>query len=263
MPKLIDSHTHIDHFPPSEISDVLCRAIDADVGLVICAGTTLQSSSHCASLSIQYPIVYAGVGLHPMNLEHPIDDDTYSSLESLIANNRKVICISEIGLDFQSTSPSRDLQYQALRQQIGLAREHRLPIIFHSRESHPEIMQMLLNERAFEVGGVMHYFQADLDIAKTAINLGFLVSLAKPLLRLPELQQVTRDLPIDHIVLETDAVPQPWKKHRKNWTEPSHVRFVAEKVAEIKGLTLDQVIKTTTDNLLRSLKLDHSFLTTR
>lgn len=263
MPQLIDSHTHLDHFPPSEISDVLSRALDAEVGLIICAGTTLESSTECVSLSLQHSIIYAGVGLHPMDLERPIDTDTYTSLENLIANNRKVMCISEVGLDFQPTSPSRDLQYQALRQQIGLARDHDLPIIFHSRESHPEIMKILQDERAFEVGGVMHYFQADLDTAKAAINLGFSVSLAKPLLRLPDLQQVTSGLSIDHIVLETDAAPQPWKKYRKNWTEPSHVRLVAEKVAELKGIALDQVIEATTRNVLRILKLDGDSLISR
>jgi len=124
-------------------------------------------------------------------------------------------------------------------------------------------MKILQDERAFEVGGIMHYFQADLDTAKTAIGLGFLVSLAKPLLRLPDLQQITRNLTIDHIVLETDAAPQPWKKYRKNWTEPFHVRLVAEKVAELKGMALDQVIETTTRNVLRILKLDRDFLVSR
>ena len=99
----------------------------------------------------------------------------------------------------------------------------------------------------------MHYFQADEATAREAIDSGFLISLARPLLRLPELQEVVRDLPVESIVLETDAAPQPFKKYRHNWTEPRHVKDVAEKLAELKGITLEEVAHTTTGNLTRLL----------
>ena len=260
MSLLADSHTHLDHFPTSEIPDVLQRARDAGVGIIVCAGTTLGSSQTCVELARQNDILYAGVGLHPMNLEGPLDDDTFRALEKLAVGNPKVVCISEIGLDFLPTSPDRQMQFQALQRQIGLARELDKPIIFHSRESHPEVLQTLREEKASEVGGVMHYFQADGDTAKEAMDMGFYISLAKPLLRLPELQEVAKDIPLEKIVLETDSAPQPWKKYRRNWNEPFHVRQVAEKLAELKGLPVEEVIEQTTANILGLLKLDPNVL---
>ncbi len=260
MLQLTDSHTHLDHFPPSEIAEVLERAAAAGVGLIVCAGTTLDSSAQCADLAQRHPVLYAGVGLHPMDLQGPLDDDTYASLERLASENPKVVCVSEVGLDFQPTSPAQEVQDQAFRRQIGLAREMGKPIIFHSRESHPEVLRTLREEGAAEVGGVMHYFQGDRATADEAMDLGFFISLAKPLLRLPELQEVAAELPLEWIVLETDAAPQPWKKYRRNWTEPSHVLQVAEKLAELKDMPLDQVVQRTTDNLLGLLKLQRDNL---
>jgi TatD DNase family protein len=101
----------------------------------------------------------------------------------------------------------------------------------------------------------MHYFQGDEATARQAIDCGFFISLARPLLRLPELQETAKAIPLEHIVLETDAAPQPFKKYRHSWTEPRHVRTVAEKLAELKGLSLDQVTQVTTRNLAGLLKL--------
>ena len=97
---LVDSHTHLDHFPPAEIPDVLGRAAAANVGLIISAGTTLRSSRDCVTLADRYPSMYAGVGLHPSDLQGPLDDLTYQALKELAEENPKVVCISEIGLGF-------------------------------------------------------------------------------------------------------------------------------------------------------------------
>ena len=251
-----DSHTHLDQYPKAEIPDILQRADQAQVGLIVCAGSNTASSRACVELSQNYNMLFAGVGIHPMEVEAPVDEEVYSDLRSLALNNPKVVCISEIGLDFLPESPDKELQYQALRQQIRLARELRLPIIFHSRESHPEVLRTLREERAFEVGGAMHYFQADESTAREAIDSGFYISLARPLVRLPELQEVAKVLPLKNIVLETDAAPQPFKKYRRNWTEPHHVKSVAEKLAELKGITPEEVADVTTGNLKRLLRLD-------
>lgn len=260
MPLLIDSHTHLDNFPPSEMPDILRRAKAAGVGVIVAAGTTLSSSQACVELSRQYETLHAGIGLHPMNLEGPLDNVTFGELKKLAIENNKVICISEVGLDFLPTSPHWQIQLQALKCQIRLARELDKPIIFHSRESHREVLQTLREETASEVGGVMHYFQADADTAKEAMDMGFYISLAKPLIRLTELQEVVKDIPLERIVLETDSAPQPWKKYRKNWTEPFHIRQVAEKLAELKGLPVEKIIEQTTANISGLLKLSPTFL---
>ena len=250
---LNDSHTHLDEYPSAEIPEILDRAREAGVDLIVCAGTTVASSRACVGLAGGYDIFVAGVGIHPMEARDPIDENVYASLRSLAAGNPDVVCISEVGLDYLPESPPRNVQDQVFRAQIRLARELKLPVIFHSRESHPEVLRTLREEHASEVGGVLHYFQADAATAMEAIDSGFYISLARPLLRLPELQDVARDIPLESIVLETDAAPQPFKKHRRNWTEPRHVRDVAEKLAELKGITVEEVAQVTTANLARVL----------
>lgn len=252
---LCDAHTHLSDYPPVEIAPVLERAQQAGVGLVVAAGTTLETSRASVALAQAHPMVYAGVGLHPMNLTGPVDDGAYSALAALARSERKVVCVSEIGLDYLPSSPPRDVQDQAFRRQIRLALELELPVIFHSRESHPEVLRALREEGAGRAGGAMHYFQADLATAWKAIEAGFYISLAKPLMRLPELQAVAAELPLERIVLETDSAPQPWKRHHRNWTEPRDVRLVAAVLAEIKGVSIEEVAATTTANLRCMLKL--------
>ena len=188
--------------------------------------------------------------MHPTDLSGPFDERSYTRLRDLTDSADKVVVVSEIGLDFMEGSPDRAIQYQAFRQQIRLARELRLPIVFHSREAHQESLRLLREERAYEVGGAMHYFQADLDTAKRAIDLGFYISLARPLLRLQHLQEVASALPLENIVLETDAAPQPFKSKRESWTEPRHVKDVAEKLGELQGISVEEVETVTTQNAI-------------
>jgi TatD DNase family protein len=248
---LVDCHTHLESFSHTEISQVLERARAAGVGHVISSGTTLQSSRRSVDLSGAFPALYAGVGVHPMDVKEPIGESTIEELRKLATSARKVVVISEIGVEFTEGAPDRALQYQAFREQIRLARQVRLPIVFHSRDSHDEALRLLREEGAYEVGGAMHYFQADGRTAREAIDLGFHISLARPLLRLPELQKIVEALPLESIVLESDAAPQPFKAKRENWTEPRHVRLVAKKLADVKGKSVEEVETTTTENVRR------------
>ena len=250
---LIDCHVHLDPFPDAEVSDILERGRSAGVDVVISAGTTIQASERSIELSSRYPGFFSGVGIHPMNLARLFEKEDYSRLRDLALSTDKVIVMSEIGLDFMEGAPDRAMQYPAFREQIRLALELDLPIVFHSRESHPEVLRVLREEGAYDVGGAMHYFQGDYETAREAINLGFHISLARPLLRLPELQEVATKLPLDAIVLETDAAPQPFKAKRDNWTEPRHVRTVAEKLAALQNVDLDEVEAVTTRNALSML----------
>ena len=250
----IDCHTHLDGYPDAEVGEVLDRAKRVGVGMVITAGTTVRSSGCAVDLTAHYRSLFAGVGIHPMDLEAPVDEATYASLRDLAVSTDKVVVISEVGLDFMEGMPDRPMQYQAFREQIRLARELALPIVFHSREAHAEVLRVLREERAYEVGGVMHYFQADAATAKEAIDLGFFISLARPLLRLPDLQEVAASISLESIVLETDAAPQPFKTKRENWTEPRHIEDIAEKLAELKGTSADEVESATTANMMALLK---------
>lgn len=255
-PMLCDSHTHLDQFPDEEVDAIVERAMAAGVGMIVCVGTTLPSCLRCIELAQRHDIIHAGVGLHPMDLKGPMCPEDRARLRDLAVNAPKVVCVGETGLDFLETSPDRRWQEQAFREHIRLARELGKPVDFHSREADDASLAILREENAAEAGVIWHYFQADAGRAREALEMGFWLSLAKPLLRIPELQEIARWLPMDRIVLETDTYPQPWKKHAIRRTEPSHVVQVAEKIAEIKGLTLDQVAAATTANLRRALKMD-------
>ena len=249
----LDCHVHLDSYSDAEIGGILERAESVGVRAVISAGTTLESSERTIALSAEYPGFFAGVGIHPMDIREPFTDDTYERLKRMALSTEKTLVISEIGLDFMEGAPDRAIQYPAFREQIGLARELGLPVVFHSREAHDESFRALREERAYEVGGIMHYFQGDYETAQRVIDLGFYVSLARPLLRLPYLQAAAVKIPLDNIVLETDAAPQPFKAKRENWTEPRHVAVVAATLAELKGIEVEEVEEVTTRNMRRVL----------
>ena len=246
---LIDCHAHLDSYADLEVSEILRRARDVRVGFVITAGTTLASSRRAVELSSRFPDVFSGVGIHPMDLLRPLDEATYGELRGLAVSNEKVLVVSEIGLDFMEGAPDRAMQYAAFREQIRLARELDRPIVFHSRDAHDEVLRVLKEERAYEVGGVMHYFQADEETAHKAIDLGFYISLARPLLRLPHLKKVAAGLPLESVVLETDAAPQPFKARRESWTEPRHLKAIAEELALLQHVEVEEVEAVTTANV--------------
>ena len=252
-----DCHTHLDKYATDEMPGIIERAVEAGVGYIVAAGTTLESTRACIQMTKDYDIMYAGVGIHPMEAHQPVDEEVYGILEGLAKSTPKIVCISEVGLDFLPDSPDHGTQYQVFREHIRLAKSLSLPIIFHSRESHSEVFQTLREEHAGDVGGVMHYFQADEATAREAIDCGFFISLARPLLRLPDLEEAAKAIPLENIVLETDAAPQPFKKYRHNWTEPRHVQAVAQKLADLKGISLEEVTQTTSANLTKLLGLEH------
>ena len=265
-----DCHTHLDQYDASELPDILQRAGDVGVSFVILAGTTLESTRECIGLTSIHDALYAGVGIHPCQAYSPVDDALYEELESLANSSPKVVCISEVGLDYLPESPDHAVQDQVFRQHIRLAKSLQLPVIFHSRaeglrgapanEVHSAVFRVLREEQAGDVGGAMHYFQADEATAREAIDGGFYISLARPLTRLPEVQEAARAIPLENIVLETDAFPQPFKKYRSNWTEPRHVAEVAQCLAEVKGVSVEEVAEVTTANLRKMLNRRQTFI---
>ena len=251
--KLIDCHTHLHDFDEAEISKVIQRANHATVAAIITAGTNLKSSEKAISLSKKYNQVFPGVGIHPNELNRGFSAEMSNQILEL-ASLDDVVMMSEIGLDFMENSPDRAIQYKAFRRQIGIARELSLPIVFHCRSAYEDTIRVLKEERAFEVGGAMHYFQGDQLIANQLIDLGFYVSLGRPLIRIPELQKVTLNIPINRILIETDSYPQPFKKYRENWTEPRHALDVANEISRIKNIDVEEVASVTSRNTLQMLK---------
>ena len=250
---LVDGHTHVDQYDAPDLELLLQRAHRANVGLIIAAGTTVASCERVLELAVLHPVVKAGIGLHPADLTGPLDESTAEHLRGL-AMNPEVVEWSECGLDYMPGSPDRDLQQDALRIQIRIARDLGLPLVTHSREADDDTVRLLREEHAEEVGGAWHYFGGSLKLAEAAIDLGFHVSLAKPLLREEPLQKVAAQLSLDNIVIETDSYPQPFKKNPLRRTEPWHLPQVAEKLAELQGVDIETVAEVTTANYLRMLK---------
>ena len=245
----IDIHTHIDQHDPQELPEMLERSTAAKVGVIVVAGVTVESSKKAVALAKGYEPIFAAVGTHPQDLTGPLSIDAETALSKLAADP-VVVAMSEIGLDFQPASPDHSVQEEAFRLQIDIARRNHLAVIWHMREATPDCMQILRDERVQELGGAAHYFQGTWEDATALMDLGCAISLAKPLLRLHELQEVAKRVPLANIVLETDAYPQPFKKKRDKWTEPKDVALVAEKLAEIKGCSVAEIVDITTKNAL-------------
>ena len=253
LPPLVDGHTHLDQFDAAELPGILGRAAASGVGLIISAATTLESCKQTVRLAGDFPLIYAGVGLHPMDLKSAVGPSAAAELREL-AQSPKVVVWSETGLDYLPTSPPRDVQEQAFRAQAAIARDLGLPMVIHSREADDDMVPLLREEGVAQLGGAWHYFQGGMALAEQVLELGMYISLAKPLLRLPELLKVAAKLPLERIVIETDSYPQTFKKHRERWTEPWHLPQVAEKLAELQGVSAGRVAEATTANYLRMLK---------
>jgi TatD DNase family protein len=223
-----------------------------------------EASQAGVTLAETYPQVYAAVGVHPHEAKS-LNDEILAELQNL-AQQPKVVAIGEIGLDYYRDRSPRPVQRQAFRQQLALARELGKPIIVHDREAHKDVMNMLrqwvregyqpsaTSHQPSAIGhqpvGVMHCFSGDLAMAREVIEMGFYISIPGPVTftnarRLPEL---VRALPLERLLIETDCpylTPHP---HRGKRNEPAHVRLVAEAIARIRGISLEQVARITTAN---------------
>ena len=174
----------------------------------------------------------------------------------------EVVVMSEIGIDHQGRSPDWRWQEDAFRAQILVARRHSLPIVFHVREQGDDYdahsardaaLEILRETNAGELGGTAHYFQGRWKHAAQFLDLGFHISFAKSLLRISDLEETARKVPVDRMLIETDAYPQPFKKNRAKWTEPRDIPLVAEKLALIRGVSADDIRRVTTENALNML----------
>ena len=174
-----------------------------------------------------------------------------------LAHNKQTVCISEIGLDYESSSANKSLQKEIFSQQIQIACEVNKPIVFHNRGASTDPIEILNHESNGNIDIVAHYFQGTINYAHMCLNNGFYISLAKTLLRMPELQDLVKtQIPLENIVLETDSYPQPFKKQRSSWTEPWEIEKVATKIADLKGIDVKEVEYITNRNANKIFGLD-------
>ncbi|MBE0606587.1 MAG: YchF/TatD family DNA exonuclease [Deltaproteobacteria bacterium] len=234
---------------------VVRRARDAGVTRIATVGIDPESGERAVAIAHRHTGVYAVVGLHP-NDAGRIEDTLLDRLEAL-SRCDKVVAIGETGLDFHRDRAPRDSQRAAFREQIRLARRRGLPVVVHDRDAHEEVLSILSQENAAEVGGIIHCFSGDLAMARKALALNFLVSIPGAITYKGSERQVeaVRSLPLDRLLIETDCpflAPIPF---RGKPNEPSHVPLVAAKIAEIQGVSVEDVARTTTLNALRLFRI--------
>ena len=247
----VDSHCHLDKLDLAAYGGDLDAALQAafarHISHVVCIGIDMDNIQDVLGLAERYPQVFATVGVHPLYREN-----REPTLEELVrvAAHPKVIAIGETGLDY--FYGEGDLQWQKDRfiTHIRAARQTRLPLVIHTRGAKEDTLNFIRDEGNGEVRGVMHCFTEDLDMAKQAIDLGFLISISGIVTfrNADELRAVVQALPLDRLLVETDA---PWLApvpHRGKSNEPKFVVEVAQKVAELKGVDLDTVARQTTQN---------------
>jgi TatD DNase family protein len=245
---LFDTHAHYDDEAFDADRETLLASLPAQgVGLIVNPGCTVDSSRTAVALAERFPHVYAAVGIHPEECADYAPEQIHA-LRALAAAP-KVVAIGEIGLDYYwPENPPRELQQQVLRDQLALARELDLPVILHDREAHADCLALV---REFpEVRGVFHCFSGSVEMARQLLDLGWMLSFngALTFKNARKAPEVAAAAPLERLMIETDApylTPVPFRGRRN---DSGHVHLVAEKIAEIKGLSPDEVARVTLEN---------------
>jgi TatD DNase family protein len=257
--ELIDSHAHIYGKEYShDFADMLQRAKDAGVNTIIAVAADLESSREARDLAETYDHIYCAVGIHPHDADR-VTDKCYEVVRDMALASRKVVAIGEVGLDFYRDRSSRSAQEEVFRRFIRLARELSLPLIIHDRDAHDRIVAIMKEEGAAEVGGVLHCFSGDLEMARECIEMGFRISIPGTVTYPSNeaLRDVVRGVKIEQLMVETDSPYLPPVPHRGKRNEPAFVRFAAERVAQLKGLSLEDVGRITSFNTRRLFGIPH------
>jgi len=254
---LFDSHAHLDASKFDQDRDaVIKRAYDSGVKWIMNPGADYESSINAVKLAETYDFMYAAVGIHPHDAKTL--DDMMLGLIKAMARKTKVKAIGEIGLDYHYDFSPRDEQIYWFRKQLQLAKELKMPVIIHDREANNDVMNILKEENSFETGVLMHCFSGSAELARQYVKLGAYISIAGPVTfkNSRKLIEVVEMVPLDRLMIETDSpylTPTPFRGKRN---ESAHVRYVAEKIAEIKGLTFEEVAEQTAINAKKYFNID-------
>lgn len=248
---LVDSHCHLD-FPElvENLPQLLDRMNAAGVGAALCAGVTLERFPAVLDLAHTVPNIYAAVGVHP-----DTRDGAEADVDTLIrlANDPKVVAIGETGLDYYRLEGDLEWQRKRFRVHIEAAKRCRKPLIIHTRAAREDTLRIIKEERAGDVGGVFHCFTEDRDTAWKAIEAGFHVSFSGIVTfkNAAELKSIAAELPLDRILVETDAPYLAPVPYRGKTNEPAYVRHVAASIAEARGISIEVFAQATTENFCR------------
>jgi TatD DNase family protein len=249
-PVLVDSHCHID-FPElsGDIDGVLRRMSENSVLAALCVSVSLEAFPSVRALAERFPNVFASVGVHP---DHERGEEPTAEKLAALSDHPKVVAIGETGLDYYRLTGNLEWQRARFRQHIGAARETGKPLIIHTRSAAEDTLQLMREERAGGVGGVMHCFTESWEVAAAALEMGFYISFSGIVTfkNAIALKEVARRVPLDRLLVETDAPYLAPVPHRGKTNEPALVRHVAEEVARLREVPLECIAAETTRNFM-------------
>lgn len=254
MNMLVDSHCHLNFPGLSENLPQIKTAMQQNaVGYALCISVTLPDFPQVLALAERHDNFYATVGVHPdyENIQEP-------TVEELIrlADHPKVVGIGETGLDYFRLTGDLEWQRNRFRRHIQAARVCGKPLVIHTRNAAEDTLRIMQQERASEVGGVMHCFTESLDVAMEAIALGFYISFSGIVTfkNATTIKEVARAVPLDRILIETDSPYLAPVPHRGQTNQPAYVKFVAEEIAKLKAIQFEEVAEATTQNFFNLFK---------
>ncbi|MDQ0216209.1 TatD DNase family protein [Oikeobacillus pervagus] len=246
---LFDTHVHLnDEQYDQDLDKVINRAKETGVTNMIVVGFDQRTIEKAMDLIEKYDFLYASVGWHPVDAID-MKEEHLQWLEEL-SNHPKVVALGEMGLDYHWDKSPKEVQKEVFRKQIQLAKRVKLPIIIHNREATEDIVTIIKEEEAAEVGGIMHCFSGSVETAKECMDMNFYISLGGPVTfkNAKKPKEVAAEVPLDRLLIETDCpylAPHPYRGKRN---EPALVKLVAEQIAEIKGLSLEEIASQTNRN---------------
>lgn len=252
----IDTHVHLNADQYEEdLQEVIDRALEANVKKMVVIGFDRITIERAMKLVEEYSFIYAVVGWHPVDAIDCTEEDL-RWIEELAAHE-KVVGIGEMGLDYHWDKSPKDIQQEVFRKQIRLAQKVKLPIIIHNRDATEDVIRILQEEEAYLTGGIMHCFGGSVETAKQCIDMNFMISLGGPVTfkNAKKPKEVAAEIPLEYLLIETDApylAPHP---HRGKRNEPALVPLVAEEIARLKGISVEEVAEATTKNAERFFNL--------
>lgn len=246
---LFDTHVHLNAKKyEDDLQEVINRALEKGVQNMVVVGFDEPTIKKAIQIAETYDFIYASVGWHPVDAID-MTDEHLAWIEEL-AQHPKVVALGEMGLDYHWDKSPKEVQKDVFRRQIRLARKVNLPIIIHNRDATEDVVTILKEEHVEEVGGIMHCFTGSIEVAKQCMDMNMYISFGGPVTfkNAKKPKEVATELPLDKLLIETDCpylTPHPFRGKRN---EPGYVSYVAEQIAELKGITYEELADITTAN---------------
>jgi TatD DNase family protein len=247
---LVDSHAHLEDEKYDKDREEVIEECKKDLTFLINVGSNILTSKQSIELAHNYDFIYASVGIHPHDAQKEFDK--VEEIERL-ALQEKVVAIGEIGLDYYYNDPPKEFQKEVFIKQIRLAKKLNLPIIIHDRDAHGDILDILKQEWTKDLRGVFHSYSGSVEMAFQAIEMNFYISLGGPVTfkNAKKPKEVVKAVPIEKLLIETDSpylTPEPYRGKRNT---PVYVKFVAEKIAELREMSYEEVCRITAENAIK------------